>query len=422
MSLKKLLLMGSLSFVSSLLQAAPLEDVIGVSAHVKGMAGAGVALSRDSSATFYNPAHLADCASSKVTVGYDFFKTVLSTRDVSGKDWESSQVGDAHLVNLGACLKIFPTLGLGIQVSAGAQPSVRATMTTQTAEPYVPMYNGALKSPSIMAGLGFKPIPEFSVGFSGIMNNLISIKQNGSIPVLSGQFTSDVVADVKPSLAFIAGINFNPVSSLVASLVYRSRSFNQFGAQINIKSAGLPVDILLDGALDYSPRQVALGASYQPLPKLTIGADATYYLWSSYQSPFLRAESGSEGSLLSKDQFIKNTPIQFRNTIVPRIGAEYVFNEKTAVRLGYAFKMTPAPVPTGDINLLDSNAHHFSLGAGHVLVTREKVSLSLDLFLGFALLEKITVNKGTADTIPQPRQYTFGGGTYNTGIALTANY
>jgi long-subunit fatty acid transport protein len=57
-------------------------------------------------------------------------------------------------------------------------------------------------------------------------------------------------------------------------------------------------------------------------------------------------------------------PPGFQDIFVPRVGAEYTFNEHVAARMGYFYKPSPVPDQTGRNNYADSDRHGVSVGVG----------------------------------------------------------
>ena len=107
-----------------------------------------------------------------------------------------------------------------------------------------------------------------------------------------------------------------------------------------------------------STAQVTAGIALRPLQGMTVSADLT---WKDY----------------SKFKFFWALPPdpRFHDTWIPRVGLEYDFNPGFRARFikkidklrfsgGYYYEPTPVPDMNGEMNVLDSDMHVGSLGAG----------------------------------------------------------
>ncbi len=110
----------------------------------------------------------------------------------------------------------------------------------------------------------------------------------------------------------------------------------------------------------------------------------------------------------------------FSDTVVPRVGIEYVFVDTYSLRTGYAFRTSPIGPPQRKANLLDNTTHHFSFGFGVLLPSIRSFSFSADLFSAFDYMPTKAVNK--AAKYGKYSYYAFGGFAWNAGLSITAGF
>ena len=412
------------------LHAGPSEDSFGAGSRVQAMGGAGVALSQDASSTFYNPALLTKCPKQTFSLGYQLMRTNLKVQDSKKATLQNKQLDFLQTVNLGACLSPFTNFSFGLYASFPAQlplqlPSIESLNGTLQ----FLMYGDNAAFPSVVAGLAYAPIRQLSFGLAAAMSAGVAIRQSMNIPV----FAATVSPQLFPIIQLIAGVAGEPAEKLRLSFVYRQAGFGRFDVDVdtnaffripglgNVGDASLP--FLLGSVLSYSPAQIAFGLSYQPTPFLLIGVDVTHYQWSDYAGPFMSARAKKDTWGAYPITFPKEEDFNFQDTFLPRAGFEYALNEKTKIRAGYAFHMSPAPVPSKISNLLDGNVHRVTLGSGYRLGSLSDVTITLDAFVAVDVMLQRSVKKVVNKLTPnQPTDYNFGGTAMSGGVTLKAEY
>jgi hypothetical protein len=128
-----------------------------------------------------------------------------------------------------------------------------------------------------------------------------------------------------------------------------------------------------------SPTMATAGAATD-LGKSTVLFDMRYTVWSGYRD--------SQGEKAG-----------FDNTISPRLGLEYHYNDRTTARVGLSFDPTPVPDQVGRTNYVDNDRGAISVGASHNFEVRER-SLSLSWFLQGQLLIQRQTSKASAVGYP----------------------
>ncbi len=425
------LLSGLISIVQVVsLRAGPSEDSFGAGSRVQAMGGAGVALSQDASSAFYNPALLTKCPKQTLSLGYQLMRTNLKVQDSKKETLQNKQLGLLQTANLGVCLSPFTNFGFGLYASFPAQLPLRLpSIESLNATPQFLMYGDNAVFPSVIVGLAYAPIRQLSFGLAAAISASVAIQQSMHMPV----FAATVSPQLSPAIQLIAGVAGEPVEKLRLSFVYRQAGFGRFDVDVdtkaffripglgNVGDASLP--FLLGSVLSYSPAQIAFGLSYQPDIFWLIGADVTHYQWSDYTGPFMSARAKKNTWGAYPITFPPEEILSFRDTFVPRLGLECRLNEKVKIRAGYAFHMSPAPVPSKISNLLDNNVHRVTLGGGYRLVSLTDLTIILDAFVAVDVMLQRSVKKVINKLTPnQPTDYNFGGTAMSAGLTLKAEY
>jgi len=391
--------------------ANPLEERFELGARMKGMGGIGVAQADDFSATYYNPANLSFCPSTLITVGYQHSATDFK----SNKDQEKTpeQLGSNDLMLVGACLKLPLNISLGAYGSFGVGP-VALRFQTANNKLRVPLYDHGLTPPSAGFAISVRPIKWLALGIGTSITIHTQFQQVITLP-LAGQETLEINmgGTVSPTIPIVAGISAEPLDGLRIAAVIRSARYNKFDdiSSANITGMGAPFEVkqILDGAFGFSPMQVGGGISYSFLD-FTVGGDLTWYKWSSYGGPFLRIKPGDDSQIGNLIIYPVHEEFKFKNILIPRVGAEYVWNKTLSARLGYGYRTSPAPEPKGVIQLIDASVHMLSCGAGYKY-SWEKVALIADAFFSAHIMPKRAFEK-----------YNLAGWAYNTGLSLSIGY
>ena len=262
---------------------------------------------------------------------------------------------------------------------------------TMDSKPRYHFYGQNLEQLSIMFGFAFEPIEGLSVGIAlaPLVNSELLL--NTDVPIYSGEreLSGRFAWNLIPNATWYAGIHYNPVEEFHLALSYRTRMYHKLDANADIIVALFGADfafeeLLLQSYSWYSPQQIALGASFEPIDDLLIGFDVTWYQWSASLGPYVSAafqnqldteENNANENAVDdvESPSIADTvnlppvpDVGFRDIFVPRVGIEWLlFNKTIALRSGYRFQATPVPQPDGRTNLLDSNTHFFSFGTGY---------------------------------------------------------
>lgn len=114
------------------------------------------------------------------------------------------------------------------------------------------------------------------------------------------------------------------------------------------------------------PQSLQLGVMFAPIPAWEIEVDGSLRGWSSYDRLDIELPNGDVESA-NKD---------WEDTFTVRVGTEYTYEERWAVRLGFIWDQTPIPTTTLDFQLPDANRVDLSGGFGVALTDHVWVDLS----------------------------------------------
>ncbi len=106
------------------------------------------------------------------------------------------------------------------------------------------------------------------------------------------------------------------------------------------------------------PPTLTLGIAHHPFDWLTLEADWQWVGWSTVDK--IAIDFADPAFPIADVE----TPKNWENSSSLRLGVERIF-ERSTLRAGYAYDMTPIPSETIDPSLADADKHTFSIGGGH---------------------------------------------------------
>jgi len=422
-------LMGPATAVASLL------DIYGFSSRGTAMGNAQAAVADDYTAAFYNPAALTQ--RKQVNVGAGFIATVPSLhidRDARGSTVPNELPPSFAGIHLGA---LFPLGGrlenrfaLGLALYLPTLNLLRA----EGIDPQVPQYYLYQNLPDkydLLGAAAFEFAPWLSAG-AGVQ---VLAGLDGAVDLhvdLENRTVAQraVNVEVSPVAAPTVGLFSRPVDGLRLGASWRGALSLDYRLPTRLVISEL-VDLDLDigGTVLYSPHVFNVGAAFTFASlDLVASAELSHALWSRAPDPSPRFEIDIEGELVRGlglgDRFdVGNgaaVDLGFVDTTTVRFGLEQRPAERLAVRAGYAFRPTPAPVPTEAFNYIDADAHLLSLGAGvsfkDPLEIREN-QLHVDVAWQLTLLHELRVEKsiGARDPVGD---YSAGGRIHSVSVSL----
>ncbi|MEC7525450.1 MAG: outer membrane protein transport protein [Myxococcota bacterium] len=429
-----LLTLAALSLAPSIAVAQPM-DTYGMGSRSVALGGAVTADVEDFSANYYNPAGLVRSGELRVGVGWFGAHHMF---EVNGYD---SNVDPVHGIVLGLNVPgriddFRFAFGLGVHLN---DQRVSRTRTLPRERPRWELYDNRGQRTYLATSLSIQPFDWLRIGggiafLSYSKNNLLI---RGDIdfanPSLNSQLEHQLTAELITIRYPQVGVQVQPLEWLNFGLVYRGEYAldNTLVAEVGtLDSSGRPSidardatriivgEVVIPGYLSllsqsvnaYVPHQISFGASVEPTPDLRISFEATYLFWSLYQSPIgssaidlrIAVPPELQDTIMVPDSLTQGVPADanFSDRIVPRVGVEYTAVRNTdlafAVRAGYFYENSPAPNQGGAFNLIDTDRHAWSVGAGLELFQLRPVlpgSLAMDVHFQYGWLPSRTMIK-----------------------------
>ncbi|MCA9564421.1 MAG: outer membrane protein transport protein, partial [Myxococcales bacterium] len=183
-----------------------------------------------------------------------------------------------------------------------------------------------------------------------------------------------------------AGMLFSPTENLRVGLAFRDEQYLRVSGTTEVQVRGLqdqedyPFYQPLDLTIQYSPRQFALGLSWED-DSFVVGTDFTFYQWSRY--PDHHGERAG-----------------FDDTYSIRVGGEYEFAEGHILRAGIGWEPTPVPHQSGRTNYVDNSRVLASLGSGHEIPFGDS-ALKISWHIQLHFLLENTELKAFSDNPPE---------------------
>ncbi len=428
-----LLLLPLLAFASPA-SANPTQDQLGVGARVKAMGGAGTAIAADHSATYYNPAGLSLCEENQISLEVAHLVYGLDTES-AGDVAAPVDPQDRTAVTVGSCHHLPHRLSLGFAFDTGVQRALRLDQSSLSETPVFALYGAQLETVSMMAALSYRISDRLSVGLGGSVLANSNLGVGITVPVIGNEqeLAANIVWDFDPTASLHAGASYQVTRELRLGAALRTPLFHKLEGEVTttVDVAGvlLDVDLLIESVAWYSPLQAAFGAAYQIGESTLLAADLTWYRWSAYPGPALRISPlDPDDTIAAGLNYPPEEKVNFKDIVVPRLGAEVMVSKRIAVRSGLSYRVSPAPSPTASQrgNLLDSDVASLSLGGGYswtlneATKTRNASSARVDIHLRLQHMREQSVDKLQADGTMLA--YRFGGQLYDAGLTFTLGW
>lgn len=409
------------------------KDATGSGARQRAMGGAGIAGARGHDALYYNAASLA---SSWNLVGGAELSLTLPAASVSSPSGDFNNNAEGDLYALG-----YAHVGIAGPVSYNNCP----TCDSKNAEfphdcpacgtPYAPVdpggfltrlfwgasldlslrnvgyvnttsdqsnpewmrYGRAQEQLTASGGVAYRITDWIAAGISvSFLYSTFGSIHNDFFALSSTPSNISFEQKTKYFLALNAGILVSPSDRLHFGLSYRSEQAANVenDSVTNVDTFGLPADvvILIEATTNYSPQQLGFGASWRISDSWTVIADVVWMDWSEYPGPYSYLTEKEDGPAVTPP----HPNIRFKDTFVPKLGAEYAVSKTWKLRAGYGFHPSPAPDQGGTTNVIDSDVHIITLGAAHDL----SADFRIEGYFQWHLLAGQSVTESNSSAVP----------------------
>ncbi len=361
-------------------RANPL-DTFGFTSRASGAGGGFTAAAEGTDALYYNVAGLAERAAGLVHLGVLGAYTQKRAGDTQlAGDWLALlHVGATTPLPLGETMR--RRLFLGVAAAAPLDGLYRIDLPDDRAAQF-PLLGARNHRLVLLAGLAARVFDAWQVGLG--LSVLPDVRARILVDLKGPGGRNEGAVRVDYNVMPFAGMKFRVAPWLALGLSYRA------GQRSHIDIAPVDVDVAesLDPvraqvtAVAYAqPHQLAFGADVRPIPELRLAFDLTWAHFGDWQveSPAValcaacprECPAGNCPAACVQggcDELFRDSRAArgWKDTVAPRVGAEWQAFADFFVRAGYGFVGSPVPAQTGATNHLDGARHVVSLGAGYV--------------------------------------------------------
>lgn len=392
-------------------------DALGVGARAMAMGSAYTAVSDDLTAIYYNPAGLAQIEDHQIMLGYIWSNPRLKESSAADPYFQAERVIPYHLkaplvalgFNLDRTFKGKVPIHARIGVMNSAPNNFKSIYQVWDPEVSVPRwvrFGDYWDRVYLMAGLSLQadkiPWLSLGVGFRFLISGtqylmdrhgtpgLDLLIDHISIP-LQGKVEANIDFDVDTETSPTVGVMLTPTKNLRLGYCFHN-SLSQIvsplkaQAQARIVLNGqelieLPLALSISFEGYYWPQQHNWGVSYLWGERLLLSVDLSLFRWSKFTSASRGAPDPG-----------------WNDSLVPRIGIEFLPVKDLALRCGYFFEPSPLPDQSRASNYMDNDRHAFSVGAGYTFSDPLKIvrkPMTLDLAFQYIYMPTRETQKNT---------------------------
>jgi long-chain fatty acid transport protein len=444
--MRRLLLASSLAAllaVASPAAASPL-DTYGFGSRETAMGSAVTADTKGFSSAFYNPAGAAFAKGLDLSFGYFRVDQRLA---INGSDTGVDPVKGVvfGLAAPGTIAGLPFAFALGVHLPDDRLSRVR---TLRQDIPRWEIYDNRAQILFIASTVAIRPLPWLSIGggigyLSSTRGSLDISGQAKLKDVYDSQLRHQVDADLTTVRIPLFGARVDPLDNLSFGLAYRGEAKLDLHLDATVHGTvdsqiGVIVPVrytLTSQSYDaFHPRQLALGTSWLPVPRVRANIDLVWLNWAAYQSATSQSTAHLDiqnvSGLVAVPPDPKPTIVRdpaFSNRIVPHLGVEVVTlalaHFELPVRAGYVYERSPVPPQTGPTNFVDADRHTISFGLGARLIApiaELPGDVRLDGHVAYSMLpQRTTTKESPADFVGN---YVAGGHQTNVGATLGVGF
>ena len=329
----------------------------------------GTPFAYDASSIFYNPGSLAFYEGKfSATAGASFiFANQIYQKD--GTNYQArtdNPTGTPFYGYVAYKIKDKLAIGAGVYTPFGSS----SKWDDDWAGRYL-IRNIKLSAIHIQPTVAYKFKDKFGIG-AGFVIALGNVELNKALPYSD---ESKVNLQGKAvNYGFNAGIYYRPIEKLNIGVDYRSQiTMNLEGGDATFTvpaslSTTVPAENKFDASLPL-PANLDFGVSYDLSDKFTMAVEVNWIMWNTYESLDFTFEQA--GEVLDNEN-----PRDYRDTWIPRLGAEYRLNDVFTFRAGAYYDSSPANEEYFNPETVTLNTIAFTLGATITPVKNFEIDLS----------------------------------------------
>ncbi|OFY50119.1 MAG: hypothetical protein A2W85_17880 [Bacteroidetes bacterium GWF2_41_31] len=359
-----------------------------------GMGLVGTSLNMGSSSIFYNPGALSlmkdklhfELGASGIMSNVDF------QRAGSNENYQTDNPMSTPFYVYGAGkINDMIAVGVGVYTPYGSTSKWEDDWTGKLL-----IQNIALKAIFVQPTISFNFNEKFGIG-AGFILAMGDVEINKAL-----NYSGDANANLKgstTSYGFNIGAFYKASEKLAFGVDYRSEIMMKMkdgDATFTVPTAlqtTIPKDNKFDAELPL-PANLDFSISYQATEQLLLAFELDWVMWGTYKS--LDFTFKEQGALLNS-----TNPREYKDTFIPRIGAQYSLNDQFQLRAGMYYDQSPTNEKYFTPETVSLNTFAYTLGLSYSPIEKLSIDVSfLQLFGQTAEKEYTPSNfKGTYQTI-----------------------
>ncbi|MEZ4466558.1 MAG: outer membrane protein transport protein [bacterium] len=413
-------------------------DVYGFTPRARALGNALTADADDYTGTFYNPAMLT--RRKRVNVGAGLVATFprlqIDRRYQADfqREIENELPDDFTGISFGALFPLGGRFGNRVAIGFGLYLPLLRLLRADSVDPQVPQFYRYEALPDkfvVLASVAFEPVDGFSVGAGVQVLASLDGQLDFGVEVGNRRVSRrEILVEIFPTAAPVFGLAWTPAAGLRLGASFRGAIQLDYAlpGHIDIDTL-LQLDLALSGTVLYTPDIYNLGVAWDvPGAGVTLTADASFARWSRAPDPSPHVALDVGGEIVDglgageRLDIGSGAPVDlaFRDVLELKAGAEYLPHPRFALRAGYTWRPSPAPVPTTAFNYIDNDAHLLAAGFGVTFADPLEVRrnpVTLDFVYQATLMSEVAVHKA-AGADDRVGDYTAGGVVHSIGLAF----
>lgn len=260
--------------------------------------------------------------------------------------------------------------------------------------------NIALKAIFIQPTISFNLGEKFGIG-AGFIMAIGDVEINKALNFSSAAYIGDGQANLKgstTSYGFNVGAFYKATEKLSIGVDYRSKITMKVDGGDATFTAPAAIQSIIPASDKFSaelplPANLDISIAYQATEKLLLAFELDWVMWGTYKSlDFTFDNSPALNSV---------NPREYKDTYIPRIGAQYNLNDKLQLRAGMYYDQSPTSDDYFTPETVSLNAFAYTLGVSYLPTEKLSVDLSFLQILGQTTEKEYTPDnfKGTYQSI-----------------------
>lgn len=220
-------------------------------------------------------------------------------------------------------------------------------------------------APNSMGGFGYDEVTAVAkmteltaIGFNGKLGIAYKVNDQLSFGLSYTLPTSLTYSKGKASMDMTAQLN-DAFGKAVQGAMMQNPGMTQAQAQAAVMGqfTGMGIDMAAGVQANYdldvdlkSPQSFGFGVAYTPSAVLKLSADIEWLNWeNAFDKMTLKLSNGTSANvnkMIGSSAFTIDFPMNWKNTVLVKVGGEYCAAKDLTLRLGYAFSSNPVPSTT----------------------------------------------------------------------------